>query len=112
MSFVSLLNTVCTIELLTSTQDASGDMIKTWATLLTNVQCRIDNIGGGRIDMPDKIYEDSTHIIYMKNPSTITLSLEDHRIDVGGVKYMIKLVKQLYSSVNLSHLEIAVAKVD
>lgn len=105
MSFDSLLNTTCTIEVKTITQDAAGQKTESWATAEAIVKCRLDAATGGLQVEPDAVYEAATHVIFMREPVT-TVTTKDHRIDVAGVKYTILLVRNLYGQLNLNHLEL------
>jgi len=106
MSFDSLLIHTCDIELKTDTQDAAGQMIASWAVALNDAKCRIEPVGGGRSDLPEKIFQETTHTLYMRKPAAVTIAIENHRIDVGGVKYTILLVREINKSGGVSHLEL------
>lgn len=113
MSFDSLLNNFCTIEQLTETQDSdSGEMIRSWSVVLPSVKCRLDDTGGERIVAPAQIYEKATHILYMRDPQSVSLNTKDYRIDVDGDKYTILMVIDRYSAMSKYHLEILLEKVE
>lgn len=111
MSFDDLLNRRCTIEKTTKTQDAdSGQMIDSWAIILSGVKCRLDVKSGGKVIGAEAIYEKATHILFMRQPFGIELNTKDYRIDIDGDKYMVMLVSDIYGSKNISHLEILLEK--
>ena len=110
MSFKSLLNITCTIEVKSLTQDAAGQMTESWATAEANVKCRLDPIGGGLQTEPDTAYVAATHILFLLEPS-ITLTIVDHRIIISGTTYTILLVKNLYAQSDLDHLEVLLERV-
>lgn len=106
MSLDSFLNLTCTIEVKAETQDAAGQKIISWTTAVANVKCRIDAAGGGEIIIPTAVFENTTHILFLRNPTTITLAIGTHRISLGGEYYNILLVKKLYGFSDLDHLEL------
>lgn len=113
MSFDGLLNRICNVEKATITQDAdSGQMIETWGILLSAVNCRIEVKSGGKVVGPEGIYEKASHIVFMRKPAGITLTTKDHRIDIGGVKYEIILVINVWGSKPISHLELLLTKTE
>jgi len=113
MSFESLLNRRCNIEVATRTQDAdSGQMLDTWGVLLPGVACRLNIKSGGKIVGPEAIYEKVSHILFMRRPFGIDLNTKSHRIDIDGEKYSILLVNDVYGQRNISHLELYLKKVD
>jgi len=113
MSFESLLNRRCNIEVATRVQDTdSGQMIDSWGVLLAGVACRLDVKSGGKVVGPDAIYEKVSHILFMRRPFGIDLDTKTHRIDVDGGKYSILLVNNVYGQSNISHLELYLVKVD
>jgi len=111
MSFDSLLNKTCTLQTNTPAQDSSGQWIASWANTLTDLACRIDPIGGGKVGTPTEIYEAATHTLFLRKPAAPTITTKDHRIVLGGENYTILLVKELYASALISHLELVLVKV-
>ncbi len=112
MSFDSLLNRTCTVQTNTPSQDSSGQWIASWANTLTGVACRLDPIGGGLQRTPTEIYESATHTLFMRKPSTPTLSTETHRVVIDSENYIILLVQELYASKLIAHLELVLEKVN
>lgn len=113
MSFDSLLNRRCTIEVKTSTQNAdSGQMIESWGVLLSAIKCRLDIKSGGKIVGAESVYEKASHILFMRKPASVVLTTEDYRIDIDGDKYEIILVNELYSNKPFSHYELLLDKTE
>lgn len=111
MSFQSLLNLSCNIEINSSTQDAAGQMIYTWITLSSNIPCRLDPAEDGLQTTMRAIYERVTHILFMEIPTiSPALNTQDHRIDINGEKYSILLISKVYGYSNGHHLEILLEK--
>lgn len=106
MSFDSLLNLTCDIELNTPAQNANtGQFEPSWADAETGIPCRLDPKAGGVTDVPEYIFDKTTHILFMRVPAT-TILVDRHRIEVGTSKYNILLVKKLYGPKLQDHLEI------
>jgi hypothetical protein len=104
--FESLLTHTATIETKTFTEDAAGQPIESWATLLSGIKCRLDAADGpGLVEDPTYVYNRATHILYMREQST-ALDTRTHRIDVNGIKYELLLVSKLYDSNVVHHLEL------
>ena len=113
MSFDGLLNRRCDIEVKTQAQDAdSGQMIESWGMLLSAVNCRLEVKSGGKVVGPEAIYEKASHLLFMRKPAGINLTTKDHRIDIGGTKYAIILVVDVWGSVPISHLELLLTKTE
>lgn len=106
MSFNGLLNTTCSIEVNTPTQDSSGQEIASWANAATSVPCRVDALSGGVQDKSDSVFDLATHRIFLNNPSGITITTLSYRIDIGGTKYRILLVSNFVDFSNEHHLEL------
>ncbi len=108
MSFDGLLNKSCTFQLNTPTQDASKQLIDSWANvaLLTDLPCRLDAIGGGLISTPTKVYESATHNLFLRKPATPTITIKNHRVVIEGNTYEILSVQELYADKLISHLEL------
>jgi len=112
MSFDSLLNTTCTIQSKTTAQDSAGQEIETWATAVSSVPCRIDPRGEERHEVPTAIWASATNTLFLRNPSTITLSVKTHRIYIGSQYFEILWIPQYYGSSELDHLELYLKAVD
>jgi len=106
MSFSGLLNTTCTIELNTPAQDGSGQEIASWATAASSVPCRVDALTGGVTDTSDSIFDLATHRIFLENPSGVTITTQNHRIDISSVKYRILLVSSMIDFSGEHHLQL------
>ena len=111
MSFDGLLNRICNIEKAVIIQDAdSGQMENSWGVELVGVRCRLDVKSGGKIIGPEAVYEKASHILFMRKPAGINLNTREYRIDIGGDKYSIILVMDIYKDKNISHLELLLTK--
>lgn len=108
MSFDALLNKSCAIQKKTETQDAAGQKVASWATVtgFTAVKCRIDAWGGQEMVTPSMVYEKTTHVLFMRNPTSINLEIGTYRILLDSVNYNILLVKKMYGFTDLEHLEV------
>lgn len=91
MSFAGLLNTTCTIQKCTYTQNAtSREMSESWANDATGVKCRLTGARGGRRDGDrDTVYE-ATHTLFLEYRTDIDWSTR--RIVVGSITYTIVTV--------------------
>jgi hypothetical protein len=112
VSFDNLLNLLCNIEANTPTQDAAGQMIESWAAILSNIPCRLDPAVDGVVDTPKAVYEVASHILFMREPTSLVLTTKDHRVSLAGVKYNILLVSKVYGYAALNHLELILEKVE
>ena len=92
MSFDSLLNKSCSIQVKTETQDGAGQMQESWTNAYTNVNCRLDTAGGAKTSIPQLIYEKATHILFMRVISGFKFSSKDNRVTIGSTDYEILLV--------------------
>lgn len=94
MSFEGLLNTTCTIQTLTESQDAdTGQDIKTWTDTEINVKCRLDNAEGEELMSDTGEVVKASHTLFLDNPVYVTLNEKNNRIVVAGNSYNILLVK-------------------
>lgn len=89
MSYDSLLNITCTIEVNTQTQNATtGEMTNSWATYASGVRCRLDQASGsGEIRVPNDLLSKVSHVLFLHYRTDLTEFL--YRIDIGGTKYNI-----------------------
>lgn len=94
MSFDSLLNTTCTIEVNTKSQHATTkEWTDSWANHATLVRCRLDMASGaGEVRIPNDIRSKVTHLLFLKYRTD--LDEFDYRIDIGGTKYNIMRISQ------------------
>lgn len=106
MSFDALLNKTCNIQTLSETQLPSGQKQATWTTTISGAKCRIDAFGGQEQITASMVYEKATHIMFIRNPSTITLDVGQHRVISDSITYNILLVKRMYGYSPVSHLEV------
>jgi hemolysin activation/secretion protein len=67
---------------------------------------RFDAWGGGEQTIPSMVYEKATHVIFIRNPSAITLTIGTYRMVIGSNTYNILLVKNMYGYSDLEHLEL------
>lgn len=112
MSFDGLLNQRCNIEKNTPTQDTSGQEVESWGIIASQVKCRFEPKGGGRVVGPQAIYEKASHVLYMRARSGLTLKTDIHRIDVAGEKYTILSVSVIPGKSYTSHFELLLEKVE
>lgn len=88
MSFKSLLNKVCDIELISFSPDASGAQNPSYAKLHANIPCRLRTRSTWERRYGDPAYQKSTHSLYMAflnlTPSTIRVVLENEAYNVTG----------------------------
>lgn len=107
MSFQGLLNTTCTIQTKTVTNNAtSNQAIESWASTYTLVKCRLDQNTGRVNYTQNAIYSKATHIMFMEYR---TLSEKTHRIVCGGNNYTILAVINA-GGVN-RHLEVLLERI-
>ncbi len=107
MSFDSLLNLSCSIQLNTPTQQAgTGKQVDVWSNVVTGVKCRLDARSGGVKDNREFIFEQATHLLFMRPNATVTPTTESHRIVIAGSNYKIHLVQTRYATSALNHLEL------
>ncbi|MGB2579691.1 head-tail adaptor [Elusimicrobium simillimum] len=88
MSFTSLLNKTCNIEICTKTQcPVTGEIKNTWHTLYNNIKCRIRTRSADERISSYNEYKLSTHAMYLEY-----LKLDDAltRIVLDGEIYHIK----------------------
>ena len=112
MSFDGLLNQRCDIEENTPTHDAAGQQVDSWGVVASAVKCRFEPKGGGRVVGAQSIYEDASHILFMRARAGLRITTKDHRIDVEGEKYTILLTSVIPGKSYNSHLEILLEKVE
>lgn len=112
MSFDSLLNTTCTIQSRTIAQDTAGQEIETWADAVTSVACRLDPLGQERKEVPAVIWQEATNKLFLRNPSSVTLSVKTHRIVVGGISYEILWIPKYNNSTEVHHIELLLQQKD
>ena len=92
MSFRGLLNTTCSIQSLTETQNSTtGQKGKTWANVNTGVRCRLDQNTGQEFAAPDSIKSKATHILFMDKK--YSMASKGNRIKIGVNAYNILSVQ-------------------
>jgi len=105
MSFNGLLNSICSIQIKTKTQDTAGQMVETWATVYSNIKCRLDTASGGVKSIPQIIYEKATHILFMNIIKGFSFDTGKYRVVIGNKNYEVILVAN--AGGNFSHWQIA-----
>ncbi len=96
MSFQALLNSTCDIEEKTETQNAqTGEMVATWASLHTDVECRIVDKNFINSKTNSSLYQKSTHMLYMEYK---TIDCLTHRVLIDDIPYKIYGVSDMGSS--------------
>jgi head-tail adaptor len=91
MSFKGLLNTTCTIQEITETQDSgTGQKEKTWSNIKNGVKCRLDQASGKEFAAPNSIMAKASHILFLD--SKYNLKEKNHRIIIKSTTYNILLV--------------------
>ena len=108
MSYTALLNTTCTIQKRTATQDATYmNETVTWADYDTNVKCRLDMASGGERRKTNDILVKATHLLFIEHRTDIDEL--DYRVVCGGVTYNILLVAHAGGTTH--HVEMYLEKV-
>lgn len=109
MSFDGLLNSTCTVQVKTSTQASDGQMVESWATEEASVPCRLDeNSDSGLVVTSSAEYERAPSVVFMRKPSSYTITTATHRLLIGSDAYNIIRVKDKHTQVDTHHLELAV----
>jgi len=91
MSYKGLLNTTCTIQVSTETQDTTtNQMIDSWATFASSVKCRLDQASGGKQVSSDDILSKKTHTLFVEYRTD--LNWKNHRVVIGSYTYDILLI--------------------
>lgn len=103
--FDSFLIHTCIIEAKINVEDSAGQPIEGWATAVANVACRLDAADGGVRNVPEYIYNQMTHILFLRQPS-ITLATTAYRINIGGTIYEILLVSNILDGAGIHHIEL------
>jgi head-tail adaptor len=104
-----LLNTTCTIQTNTPTQDSTyGHQSDSWANSATNVPCRLDGAMGGEQRFSNDIRDKVTHVLFLEYRTDITW--DNSRIVIGSDTYNILLVTNAGGESH--HLELALEKVE
>ena len=91
MSFLGLLNSTCTIQLLTETQSATGKILQSWANSVTGVKCRLDTARGEEVMTATGKVRKATHTLFISHACGV-LSEKNNRIVCGGITFDILLV--------------------
>ena len=87
MSFESLLNKTCTVQLQSTAVNAqTGEKQHSWSDLASNVACRLRMRSANELLSQGSEYVKSTHVMYMKYRQ---LSPIEHRIVIDGDTYNI-----------------------
>ena len=94
MSYNGLLNTTCTIQKLTRTQDAdSGEWTESWANHATSVKCRLDMASGqGEVRITNDRLSNTTHILFVEYRTD--LNWWEYRVIADSITYNILLISQ------------------
>ena len=92
MSFDGLLNTKCSIQKRSLTQDAMGQETESWTTVYSNVRCRLDQGSGGVKNIPQYIFESVSHVLFMKIIKGFNFTTKDYRAVIGGENYSVLLI--------------------
>lgn len=111
MSFDSLLNKRCDIQKKTRGYDTYGQPQDTWPVVAPAVNCRIDERGGGLVEVETEVYEAGRYVMFMRKPAGIDLDTDNYRIVLEGIIYKIIKVGIFYRDEPLSHLEIILEKI-
>lgn len=107
MSYNSLLNTTCTIQVATKAVNATtGEVTKSWATHATLVPCRLDQARGAEIRKADNVYIKATHMLFILYRTD--LNEKDYRIVIGSNTYNILLVRQAGGMTNHTELDLEI----
>ena len=76
MDVSGMLNTTCTVSTLTTTQDAIGGVVESYAVRLSGIPCRVRALSGNEVPALGSDRQNSTHRIYMA-PTTDALTITD-----------------------------------
>ena len=109
MSYEYLLNTTCTIEVKSVTQNSTTRQpVETWSTYASAVKCRLDESRGGEIRLPDNTYIKASHTLFLLYRTD--LNALNHRIVVGSDTFNILLVRQAGGTVHHTEVELEIVK--
>jgi head-tail adaptor len=94
----------CTVQYLTETVDADGQVVKTWTDRYTDVPCNVMPLKGREIRGPNQTYVvANTSIALQGHYADI---VESDRAIVGGTAYDILLVEQILGSMTRLSCEV------
>ena len=94
----------CTVQYLTETVDADGQVAKTWTDRYTDVPCNVTPLKGREIRGPNQTYVvANTSIALQGHYADI---VESDRAVVGGTTYDILLVEQILGSMTRLSCEV------
>ncbi|QXM18634.1 hypothetical protein [Methanoculleus virus Blf4] len=94
----------CTIQCLTETVDADGQVVKTWTDRHTDVPCNVMPLKGREIKRPNQTYVvANTSIALQGHYADI---VESDRAIVGSTTYDVLLVEQILGSVTRLSCEV------
>lgn len=92
MSFKSLLNTVCDIELISLSVSAQGEQQESYTKLYTSVPCRLRARSVWERRYSDPAYQKSTHSLYLESlnitAGKVRIVMENVPYNVVGVTDM------------------------
>jgi len=81
MSFEKLLNKLCTIQVKTDSQNATGSVTSSWADTYVSIPCRYNRATGGKVLSGAYQVTLQDYVFYFKIDTTIS---EGNRIVVDG----------------------------
>jgi head-tail adaptor len=94
----------CTVQYLTETADADGQVVKTWTDRHTDAPCNVTPLKGREIKRPNQTYVVANTSIALQDyyPDIV----ESDRAIVGGTTYNILLVEQILGSMTRLSCEV------
>ena len=94
----------CTVQRLTETVDADGQMVKTWTARHVDVPCNISPLKGREIKGPNQTYVVATTSIALQGHCSDIK--ESDRAAVDGTTYDILLVEQILDTMTRLSCEV------
>ena len=94
----------CTVQYLTETVDADGQVVKTWTDRYTDVPCNVMPLKGREIRGPNQTYVVANTSIALQGHYTNIV--ESDRAIVGDTAYDILLVEQILGSMTRLSCEV------
>ncbi len=94
----------CTIQYLTETVDADGQVVKTWTDRHAAVPCNVTSLKGKEIRGPNQTYVVATTAIALQGHYADIV--ESDRAIVGGTTYDILLVEQILDTMTRLSCEV------
>ena len=95
MSFVSLLNDICTIyERVLTQNESTGEQTQTLIPVAENVKCAFQN-GGGNIDWSKRLVTSNNNDKLFLLPQPFEIKKHVHIVEVRGIQFEVSEVVDL-----------------